>query len=328
VVTRRSFGVALLAALAVGPFAAHAQQRQRVWRVGYLASADPAVNPYLAPFRGMLRELGYVEGENLHIEYRWWSAGELASHRRLAEEFVRQNCAAILAYGTPAALAAQRATESIPIVMIAAGDPVAMRLVESLQHPDGNVTGVSEFAPRLNAERLGVLHQLVPGARVIALISNPLNASASSQHREYESAARDQGLQVRAYDVRGAMEIDAAFAQMVKDGVDGVVVFDDPAFAALRSALSAAAHAARLPSLYPDRQFVQAGGLVSYGSDGNEAWRNAAAFVAQIFKGARLADLPVKQPARMELAINRATARSLGLLIPQDLVRRADLSIE
>jgi putative ABC transport system substrate-binding protein len=292
--------------------------------LGYLGSVDPAATPFHGAFRDAMRELGYVERKNLQIEHRWWSAGELASHPTLAAELVRLKSDAILTFGTPATLAAQRATALVPIVMVGAGDPLGLRLVDSLERPGGNVTGVSNFARDLSAKRLELLTQLVPGGKRFALLRNPANVLAALQLPELESAAKTLGMQVRAYDARNVGEIDAAFAQMQKDGVDGLIVFSDPMFLGLRSALAADARRYKLPSMSSNGHYVEAGGLISYGVDTTEMWRNAANFVDKIFKGASPTDLPVQQPRRFELAINRNAAQAFGLVVPQELLLRAD----
>ncbi len=318
-----AFGAGAFALL----FASFAQPQDKVWRIGYLATSDPAtMRSQLNEFRDGMRERGYVEGKNLTIEYRW-AVGSLESRPEIAAELVNLKVNAIFVFGTPAAVAARKATSTIPIVFVGVGNPVGTGIVASLARPGGNVTGVSNISGDLSAKLMQLLSQAVPNMKRVAVLRNPANALAAHQMKDVEPAARLLGLQLEVFDVRSPADFEAAYAGMAKAHVGGAVLFGDPLFTSDSKQLAELAIKFRIPSIYVIRTYPEVGGLMSYGP-GLEMFRLAASFVDKILKGAKPADLPVEQPTRLEFVINSRTANALGITIPQSVLVNADKVIE
>ena len=320
---RRGFLRASVVGLIAGPLAARAQSSApRTFRVGFLGSSAPPPE-LLATVRGGLRERGYVEGSNLALEVRW-TEGSFDALPALANELARNRVNLIFAWATPAALAAKRATSSIPIVFFGVSDPVGSGLVESLARPGGNVTGVTNIAKDLTARQVQMLAQIAPALRRVAIMGNPMNLSSHAQQAEAEAAARALGITPLIVSVREPDRIVPALADAVGQGVDGLVVLPDPTFLTRRREIADMALERRLPSIYARREAVQAGGLVAYGASLSDQIGRATAYADRILKGARPAELPVEQPTKLELVINLKTAKALGLTIPQSLLVQAD----
>ena len=326
---RRAFLRTLSAGLLAAPLAAEAQQAGRVPRIGFLNLTSPSDRPsHLDAFRQRLRELGWVEGQNIVIDYRY-AEGRVDRLPDLAAELVRLKVDLIVSGGTQAATAAKNATETIPIVMIAVRDPVGTGLIASLARPGGNVTGVSGYAGlEIVAKQLELLKETVPKIRRVAILSNPANAYHQLAIREVNVAARSLGVQLQLLEARGPNEFDGAFAAMAKERVGALLVLSDAIFGSHRTRLADLAARSRLPAAYGVRESVEAGGLMSYGPSFLDLHRRAATYVDKILKGANPAELPVEQPTKFELVINLKTARTLGVTIPPSVLARADHVIE
>jgi putative ABC transport system substrate-binding protein len=323
---RREF-ISLLGGAAAGwPLAAHAQQPMPV--VGFLHPSSPE-SYRLRAFRQGLKDAGFIEGENIAIEYRW---GDDQTDRlpALATELARRQVAVIATAGVPAILAAKAAATTIPIVFVVGEDPVRLGLVTSLARPGGNLTGINFFAAELAANRLELLRELVPGAIHIAVLVDPAHAaSTETTLREVEAAARAMGLQIQVLKASTIREIDAAFARLVSERPDALFVGGTGPFLVDRRvqlAQLAARHV--VPAIYQDRLHAEVGGLMSYGASLGDAWRQVGVYTGRILKGAKPADLPVVQSSKFELVINASTARMLGLNVPQALLATADEVIE
>jgi len=326
---RRAF-LGSLAGLLVAPLAAEGQSAGKVPRIGFLSATSPSDRrPLLDAFRQGLRELGWVEGQNIVIDYRY-AEDRVDRLPGLAAELVRLKVDLIVASaGTQVATAAKNATETIPIVMIAVRDPVGTGLIASLVRPGGNVTGVSGYAGlEIVAKQLVLLKETVPKIRRVAILSNPANAYHQLAIREVNVAARSLGVQLQLLEARGPNEFDGAFAAMAKERVGALLVLSDAVLSSHRTRLADLAARSRLPAAYGVRESVEAGGLMSYGPSFLDLFRRAATYVDKILKGARPGDLPVEQPTTFELVINLKTAKALGLTIPQSLLQRADQVIE
>jgi putative tryptophan/tyrosine transport system substrate-binding protein len=325
---RRRELLALLGGAAIGwPLAARAQQKAMPV-IGYLGTTSPApASPSLAAFRQGLSETGYVEGQNLAIEYRW-AEGSYDRLPALAADLVGRKVDVIFAASGPAVLAAKNATSTIPIVFFTGGDPVADGLVTSLARPGANLTGVSVLATELTAKRLELLSELVPRAGVIALLVNPNNASAERVIRDVQEAARTKGLQLHVLKASSESEIDTAFASLVQLHAGALVVGADPFLSGRREQLVALASRHAVPAIYAWREFAASGGLISYGASLTAAYRLVGTYAGKVLKGAKPADLPVQQPTTFELVINLKTAKALGLDVPLQLQQRADEVIE
>ena len=321
--------VALLAVfLLAGPLAAGAQQPAKVARIGFLGSGAPAeTDSRLEVFRQGLRDLGYMEGRNIAIEYRW-AEGKMELLPGLAAEFVGLKVDVIVASSTPAAIAARNATRTIPIVFATAGDPAGSGLVASIARPGGNVTGLSLLAPDIVAKQLALLKEAVPKASRVAVLSNPANPYTALMVKEMEAAARSLGVRVQGLEVRGADAFDRAFSAVTKERPGAFLVLFDPLFFGHRAQIAEFANKNRLPTMYPHREFAEIGGLMAYGADLRDNFRRVATYVDKILKGAKPGDLPVEQPTKFELVINLKTAKALGLIIPQSLLQRADEVIQ
>ena len=317
--------IGLVLALALAPLVAEAQPAEKLARIGYLSLGSAADTPK-ALLQG-LRELGYVEGQNLVIEYRY-TEGKAERLPDLAEELVSLKVDIIVAGGTPLPLAAKRATTTIPIVMTSAGDPVGSGLVASLAKPGGNVTGLSTFTRDLAAKRLQLLKEVVPVISRVAVLWNAANPYAVLNMRETEAAARTLGLQVQSVEVRGPDDIETGFSTAIRWRAGAFIVVDDPVTYLHRTRIADLAARNQLPAMYGFRQYAEAGGLMAFGTSLADLSRRAATYVDKILKGAKPADLPVEQPTQFELVINAKTAKALKLTIPPSVLLRADQFIE
>jgi putative tryptophan/tyrosine transport system substrate-binding protein len=320
--------LALLAGVVAFRPAGDAQALQqpagRVYRIGLLSQGEPP-RTYIEALREGLRELGYIEGRNVVWEVRATDGG-LDQLPKFAEELVGLKVDVILARASSGAMAAKRATTSIPIVFFAVYAPVEIGVVPNLGHPGGNITGVAVNASDMAGKRVQLLKDLVPTLRRVAMMSHPPHPTNTVQLRGAEAAARALGVHLEVVQVRGADDFAAALKAL--RGIDGVLHADTPLFVTHRARLVDAVAASRLPSIHPARAYVEAGGLMSYGPNLPDVWRRAGAYVDKILKGAKPGDLPVEQPTTFELAINNRTARAIGLTIPPSLVLQADPIIE
>jgi putative tryptophan/tyrosine transport system substrate-binding protein len=324
---RRRELILLLGGAMTAPRSLRAQQKE-LPVIGYLIPGSPGPNaPFVAAFREGLGETGYVEGQNLAIEYRR-AEGHYDRLPALAADLVARNVDVIAAGGDAAALAAKSATSTIPIVFFGGGDPVAMGLVTSFARPGGNLTGVAFMAAELMAKRLELLSELVPQARVIALLVNPSAPNAERSIGDVQEAARVKGVQLHILKAGTEAEIDAAFATLVQLEAGSLVVGADPFFDGQREQLLALASRHAVPAIYWLRVFAASGGLISYGPSLAAAYRQAGIYAGRILNGAKPADLPVQQPTTFELVVNLKTAKALGLTVPQSILARADEVIE
>jgi putative ABC transport system substrate-binding protein len=326
---RRDF-IALLGGLSSWPFVAHAQQKAMPV-IGFLTTGSPGPSPalFMAAFRQGLSEAGYVEGQNLASEYRW-AEGHYDRLPTLAADLVGRKVDVIVSTGGfPRALAAKSATSTIPIVFIGGGDPVEGGLVASLARPGGNLTGFTLLVVELNPKRLELLSELVPQARVIALLVNPNSADADARiTRHVQGAARSKGLQLSILKASTEGEIDAAFATLRQLHADGLVVSSEPFFTRQREQLIGLAARHAVPAIYALPEFAASGGLISYGPSVTSTFRQAGIYAGRILKGEKPADLPVQQPTTFELVVNLKTAEALGLTVPPSILARADEVIE
>jgi len=324
---RREF-ITLLGGAAAWPLAVRAQQ-PAIPVMGYLQSGAPGPSAsYLDALRRGLSETGYIEGQNLKIEYRW-AEGRYDRLPALATDLVRRNVEVIATGGgPPAALAAKNLTSTIPIVFVVGTDPVELGPVASLARPGGNLTGAAMLVTELNAKRLELLSRLVPQARMIALLVNPDYSGAEKMMRETQEAALATGVQLRIVKARTEGEIDAAFAALVQLHTDALIVGNDTFFEGRREQLVEMAARHAIPTIYGWRAFAAVGGLISYGPSIASAYHQAGTYVGRILAGAKPADLPVQQPTKFELVINLKTAKALSLQIPDKLLALADEGIE
>ena len=321
---RRTFLSTLTGGLLAAPLAATAQQGAKISRLCYLALSPHT--SYDAFLQG-LRDLGYADGRNLVIDYLSADA-RFDRFPALAAECVRLKADIIVAVTTPGALAAKKATTTIPIVSPATGDPVATGIVASLARPGGNVTGLSLMGPGLSGKRLALLKETVPGISRAAVLANFADPIAAPQVNDMENTARGIGIHLRTYDVRTPEELPGAFAAAARDGAEGILATIESIFLGQRTRVVELAVRHRLPAVYPYREFVDAGGLMAYGPNVPRVFQRAATYVDKILKGAKPGDLPIEQPTKFELVINLKTAKTLGLTIPPSLLQRADQVIE
>jgi putative ABC transport system substrate-binding protein len=323
---RREF-ITLLGGAAVNwPLAARAQQ-QKMPVVGFLNGGSPdGYAPYVTGFLRGLNETGYVEGKNVTVDYRW-ARGQYERLQVLAADLVRRKVA-VIAANTPTAPVVKAATAEIPIVFVNTGDPVVAGLVASFNRPGGNVTGVSLLGPELETKRLELLDQLVPGTTPIGVLVNPMNPAAVIQLRKLQEAAGVLKRQIDVVRASTAPGIETAFEIVAQNGTDGLLVVQDPFYNSRRDQIVALAARYRRPVVYPLREFADIGGLVSYGHDLVDGYRQMGVYVGRILKGEKPADLPVVQPTKFEFVINLKTAKTLGLTVPPSLLTTANEVIE
>jgi putative ABC transport system substrate-binding protein len=327
-IRRRDFITLLGGAAATWPLAARAQQAGRIYRIGVLETSPAASNAAnFDALRKGLRELGYVEGQNLVLDYRS-ADGRPERYPQLVAELLHLNVDLIVTRGTPAVMAAKNATETIPVVMAASGEPVGTGVVAGLARPGGNVTGLSALTTELVAKRLELMRETVAGIRRIAFLQNMGNPVAPSQWEELNTAALSLGLEAQLLDVRKPEDIAQAFDTAIAQRADAILVGNDTVTLVHRRQVVELAVKHRLPAMYNNREFIDAGGLMAYGVSYPDLYRRAAIFVDKIFKGAKPADLPVEQPTKFELMINLKAAKALGLDIPATVLARADEVIE
>jgi putative ABC transport system substrate-binding protein len=320
---RREF-IAALGAAAAWPVAGRAQPA-KLPTVGFLVPGTPAsFGQRVAASTRRLRELGWIEGRTVAIEYRW---AEAQRFDEIMNEFVRLKVDVIFSVGTPPIIAAQKATSNIPIVFVAAGDPVGTGLVASLARPGGNITGLSNQTRDLAGKRLGLLREIAPDLRRLAIMVRTENVSAASEAREVQAAAATFGVQVVSLEVHSANDIVPAL-DALKARADALYVVLDTLMSVHAVRIGTMALDARVPTMHGNRELVAAGGLMSYGADAVDLWRRSANYIDKILRGAKPADIPVEQPTKFELIINLTTAKALGLTIPPPLLARADEVIE
>jgi len=326
---RREFITLLGGAAAAWPLAAGAQQPAgKVWRIGMLETVSRPLNAAnFAAFQKGLRELGYVEGQNLLIEYHS-ADGRAERFPDLASELVRLKVDAIVTRGTPAVLAAKHATTVIPIVMAAIGEPLVTGAVANLARPGGNVTGLSSFATELAPKRVELMKEMIPGITRVAGLFNMSNPVVRPEWEAAKAAALSLGIELYLLDVRNSQAISRAFGAEIRQRADALLVSLDGLIQENQANILDLVASRQLPAMFPSREFVDGGGLVTYGVSYPPLYYRAASFVDKIFKGAKPADLPVEQPTKMELIINLKTARTLGLEVPPTLLARADEVIE
>ena len=324
---RREFITLLGGAAAAWPLVARAQQAGKIYRIGFLWDSPDAFLDALEAFRQGLRDLGYVEGRNIAIEYRW-AEGKPERMRELAEELVRLKVDVIVAPSSIYTEAAKRATSTIPIIFVSHADPLGSRHVASLARPGGNITGLSLMMTETNVKGLELLKEAVPGISRVAVIFDPATPSHGPGLKAVKAAGPTLGLRIQSVPVRSATEFDSAFTAIVGERADAVLVLSTPLFISGGKRLAELSLAHKLPSLFGPKHHVQEGGLMSYSPDRADLWRRGAIYVDKILRGIDPADLPVQQPTKFEIAINLKTAKSIGLAIPPSLLGRADEVIE
>ena len=324
---RREFITLLGGAAAAWPVAARAQQAGKLPTIGYLGSSTAVVmSQWTVAFVQRLRELGWIEGRTVTIEYRW-AEGRSERAAEIVAEFVRLKVDVIVTSGTTNVVAAKEATSLIPIVFAAAGDPIGAGLVASLSRPGGNVTGLSQQQTDTAGKRLELLREVVPGLRRLAILANPSNPAAALERDEVQVAARTLGLECAIFEIRRAEDIAPAF-EALKGQSEALYVCIDSLLTTNRIRISTLAVGARLPTMHGIREQVEAGGLMSYGANFPDLYRRAADFVDKILRGTKPADIPVEQPTRFDLVVNMITAKALGLTIPETFLVRATEVIE
>ena len=325
---RRKLIIALGAGALAAPFSSFAQQQGKVWRIGVLETTSMALNAAnFNMFRKGLLELGYAEGKNLVIDYRS-ADGSAARFPDLATELVRLKVDLIVTRGTPALLAASKATGTIPIVMAAIGEPPGQGIVASLAHPGGNVTGFTAFVTELTGKRLEMLRELIGKAPRVAFLADVSNPITLGQWKETQAAAKSLGIQPQQLDVRKPEDLGRAFDDAIKQRANGLVVGIDALTQANRRTIAELAAKHRLPAIYASSEFVESGGLISYGVSYPDLYYRVAGHVDKIFKGNKPGDIPVEQPTKYELVINRNAAKALGIKIPNSILARTDKMIE
>jgi putative ABC transport system substrate-binding protein len=326
-VKRREFITLIGGAAAAWPLATQAQQAAMPV-IGFLAGPTASASkPAVAGFRQGLRQIGYVEGQNCHIAFRW-AEGRYDRFPELAGELAGLPVAVLAAFSPAAALAAIAATKTIPIVFITSEDPVRLGLVASLNRPGGNATGVAFFNTELVGKQFELLRELLPKSAVVGLLVNPASPSAATHVRDIPAATQALGLQIVVQNASSERDLETAFAALVQQKVGGVVIPSDPFFFGQREQLAALAARHALLAIYPDREYVADGGLMSYGASVTEAYRQAGVFTGRILKGDKPADLPVQQAVKVELVVNLKTAKALGLEMPLSMLMRITETIE
>jgi putative tryptophan/tyrosine transport system substrate-binding protein len=322
---RRGF-IALVGSAAVWPLAARAQQPAKLPTIGFLGTATPSMwSHWVAAFVQRLREHGWIDGRNIAIEYRW-AEGRTERFAEIAAELVRRKVDVIVTSGG-AVVAAKQATSVIPIVFPMAPDPVSSGLVASLARPGGNVTGLSIQSTELATKRLELIREVVPGLRRLAIMGNAGSPAAVLEMSEVQAAARKLGLEVEILEIRRAEDIAPAF-ESLRDRADALYIGADSLVGSNRNRINTLTLGARLPTIYNSREYVELGGLLSYGPSYPDLFRRAAEFVDKILRGAKPGDIPVEQPTKFELIVNQTTAKALGLKIPEAFLLRADEVIE
>jgi putative ABC transport system substrate-binding protein len=324
---RREFITVLASAAVMLPCTALAQKpAAKIWRLGILQPGAPP-EPLVDSLRERFNELGYSEGHNIAYEYRW-AEGKPQRLTELAKELVDLKVDVITAFSTPAAIAAQKATQTIPIVFTGVGDPVGSGVVPSLSRPDGNITGISILATELTGKRLEILKEIVPGASPVAMFWNDTNPGMVLRAHEAQNDADKMGLNLQSIGVHDLISFDTAFAAINSGRFNALLVLVDPFTREHRQRIVDFAAQRRVPAMYESREFVDAGGLISYGPSLPTLERRSADYVNMIFKGLKPGDLPVEQPTKFEMVINMKVAKALGLTLPQSVVMRADESIQ
>jgi putative ABC transport system substrate-binding protein len=325
---RRKLIIALGAGGLAWAGAVRAQAPSTVRRIGLFSQTSPSVNaPSYQAFRLGLRDLGWIEGKNISIEYRY-AEGRHDRLPILAADLVRLKVDVIVTFATSDTLAAKKATSSIPIVMAGGADPVASGLVESLARSGGNVTGLSQMIVELAGKRLELLKEVIPKLSRVAVLWNPLSVSATFNWNEIQQPARQLRIQLHSLEVRSSNDFDQALEDAIRAGVGALVTLADPVTGANIKQIAGLAAKSRLPSIYHDYAFADAGGLLTYGAHRPTLYRRAAIYVDKILKGAKPGNLPIEQPTKFELVVNLKTAKALGLTIPQSMLARADRVIE
>ena len=325
---RRAFLAITAGGLLAAPLAGEAQAPAKVPRVGYVFSRAPSEAHRLwDAARQGLRELGYVEGQNIALEVRW-AEGRFERLPELVAELVRLKVDVLVVAATPGALTVKNATRTIPVVMVAVADPVGSGLVASLARPGSNFTGLGLLNPEISGKRLELLKEGLPSISRVAVLTNPGNPSHAIFWKETQAAAQTLGLQLQSIKVRAPEDFDEAFQAAAHGRAEAMLMFDDPMILSSQARLVALAAKRRLPTMYGFREFPDAGGLLSYGPNLLHQYRRTAIYVDKILKGAKPADLPIEQPTKFELVINLKTAKTLGLTIPQSVLLRADQVIE
>jgi len=323
-VERRAFLGAVAGGLLAAPLGAEAQQAGKVYRIGFLRGGPPPES-YLDAFQQGLRERGYVYGQNVVVELRA-TDGSVDQLPQLAEELLRSKVDVILASAGPAALAARKATTSVPIVFVGVVDPVGVGLVPSLGRPGGNITGLATNSEDFAGKRLELLKAIVPSLKRVAVLWHPANLTNPIQLKGAQVAARTLGVRLEPVSIQGPNDFESA-GKAVR-GADGLLFLESPLFTTHRARLAELAGKSRLPAIYGQREYVEVGGLMSYGTQFHDLYRRAALYVDKILKGAKPANLPVEQPTKFEFVINLKTAKALGLTIPPGVLARADEVIE
>jgi ABC-type uncharacterized transport system substrate-binding protein len=322
---RREF-IAALGAAATWSLAARAQEK--IPRVGFMGNSTAALEANLVgAFREGLRELGYEEGRNIGIEYRW-ADGQYERFPALVAELIAAKVDVIVTAGTPAALAVKKATATVPLVMVAVGDPVGTGLVPSLARPDGNLTGLSSVAPDLEGKRLELLREIVPSVSHIAVFFNSLNPFHVASMRQAQAAGKTLGIKVQQHDIRKSEDLDGAFAALRKERPDALLILADRVFLHNRQRMMDFTEEQRLPNVNAYKELVEAGGLISYGPSYEDMHKRAAIYVNKILKGAKPGNLPIEQPTKFTLVVNLKAAKALGISMPATVISRADEVIE
>ena len=323
---RRDFIKVIASSAAAWPLAARAQQ-PAMPMIGFMIADVRSRSQQIAAFHAGLKESGYVEGQNVRVEFRS-AEGHFDHYPALAADLLRHGAVVLIAINTDAALAAKRATATTPIIFGMGGDPVALGLVGSLNHPGGNITGIYFFTQALEGKRLGLLHEVVPTAKTIAVLINPDYSPAKNQLRDVQEAAARLGVQVLVLRANVEADFDTVFAELVRQRAGALLVCASPFFFTRRQQLVLLAARHGVPAIYEWREFAAAGGLMSYGTNLNDAYRQMGVYAGRILKGEKPADLPVLQSTAFEFVINLSTARALGIAVPPALSARADEVIE
>jgi putative tryptophan/tyrosine transport system substrate-binding protein len=323
---RRTFIMLFGSAAATWPLASHAQPK--IPRIGFMGNSTAALEANLVDaFREGLRELGYEEGRNIAIEYRW-ADGNYDEFPALVAELIAAKVDAIVTAGTPAALAVKSATTTVPLVMVAVGDPIGTGLVPSLARPGGNLTGLSSIAPDLEGKRLQLLREVTPALSHVAMFINSLNPFHVSSMRQANDAAQAMGIKLQLHDIRKSEDLDDAFAAIRKERPDALLILADRVFLHNRERIVDVANEQRLPNVNAYKELVEVGGLMSYGPSYEDMHKRAAIYVDKILKGAKPADLPIEQPSKFTFIVNLKAAKALGVTVPSQLLGLADQLIE